>query len=402
VTPWLLARFGLRRTYIAANLLLMMGGIVGGLAQDYNLLIAMRAVEGVAAGILQPIPAIVIMRGFAPGEQGRAMGVFGLGVVLAPATGPALGGFLVDHFGWRSIFFVVVPFCLVAVALTRAFLPMVSSFVQGRKPLDWFGVALISLSSVSLLNGLAELNRANTLQPWVLLGLGAAGLAAFVVYQLRRTEPLLQLRLFQHRAFAMGGVVQFIYGFGIFGSTYLLPIFLQMALGYTPSQAGLVLLPAGLALAVTMPFAGRLADRLPAAPLVVTGVMLLAASMALTATVTTATAYALVIAWAMIGRIGLGVIHPALSIGSVKGLAAPELPQALSMGNFVRQLGGSFGISGTGVLLDWRLTANAGKTQPAFEETFFILAAVSLLAAVAGWFIASPTAPSAAAAPPAR
>ena len=402
VTPWLLARFGLRRTYIGANLLLMTGGIVGGLSQDYNLLIAMRAVEGIAAGILQPIPAIVIMRGFAPGEQGRAMGVFGLGVVLAPATGPALGGFLVDHFGWRSIFFVVVPFCIAAIVLTRLYLPRVSAFLQAKKPLDWLGLAWISAASICLLNGLTGLSRDDTSVAWMLIGVGVAGLATFAPYQLRKTEPLLQMRLFHHRPFSMGATVQFIYGFSIFGSTYLLPVFLQMALGYSPSQAGLVMLPAGLALAVTMPFAGRMADRLPAAPLVVTGVVMLAASLALTATITAATAYALVIVWTMIGRIGLGVIHPALSLGAVSGLAPAELPQALSMSNFVRQLGGSFGISVTGVLLDWRLTANAGQAQPAFEETFLILAVVSLGAAVAGWFIASPPAPSPAVPPPGR
>jgi predicted MFS family arabinose efflux permease len=216
---------------------------------------------------------------------------------------------------------------------------------------------------------------------------------------LKKREPLLQMRLFGHRPFAIGGLVSFIYGFGIFGSTYLLPVFLQMALGYTPSQAGLVLLPAGLALAFTMPFAGRLADRWPAGPLVAGGVLLLALSLVLTATVTSATAYVLVIAWVLIGRVGLAIIHPALSIGSVRGLEPGLLPQALSVSSFMRQLGGSFGISVSGVLLDWRLSTHAGTgaagadsssgMMAGFHETFYILAAVSLAAAVAGGFIGS-------------
>ena len=112
-TPWLLSRFGYRRTYAGVTLLLMFGGIGGGLARSFDWVLAMRVAEGLAAGVMQPIPAIIIMRAFRPHEQGRAMGVFGMGVVLAPAIGPSIGGVLVEHFGWRSIFFIVVPFCLV-------------------------------------------------------------------------------------------------------------------------------------------------------------------------------------------------------------------------------------------------------------------------------------------------
>ncbi|MEO8600575.1 MAG: MFS transporter, partial [bacterium] len=108
-TPWLLLRFGLRRTYTGAILLLLAGGVVGGFSVNVPMLLSMRVVEGLAAGILQPIPVIVIMRAFDVKEQGRALGIFGFGVVLAPALGPSVGGFLVEHYGWRSIFFVVVP-----------------------------------------------------------------------------------------------------------------------------------------------------------------------------------------------------------------------------------------------------------------------------------------------------
>ncbi len=103
-TPWLLGRFGYRRTYEACTWLLMLGGVAGGFAADYPLVLAARVAEGLAAGVLQPIPAIIILRAFQPNEQGRASGLFGMGVVLAPALGPSIGGLLVDAFGWRSIF----------------------------------------------------------------------------------------------------------------------------------------------------------------------------------------------------------------------------------------------------------------------------------------------------------
>jgi predicted MFS family arabinose efflux permease len=114
-TPWMLGRFGYRRTYAGTMWLLLLGGVAGGFANSFPLVLAARVAEGLAAGVVQPIPAIIIMRAFEPHEQGRAMGIFGTGVVLAPALGPSMGGVLVDLFGWRSIFFMVVPFCLASL-----------------------------------------------------------------------------------------------------------------------------------------------------------------------------------------------------------------------------------------------------------------------------------------------
>ena len=126
-TPWLLANQGYRRTYVGAMWLLMVGGIVGGLSGDFSLVLAARVAEGLAAGVVQPIPAIIIIRAFEPHEQGRAGSIFGMGVVLAPAIGPSIGGVLVDWFGWRSIFFMVVPFCLASLWMARRYVPAVNS-----------------------------------------------------------------------------------------------------------------------------------------------------------------------------------------------------------------------------------------------------------------------------------
>ena len=397
VTPWLLGRYGMRRTYICANLLLLAGGISAGLAGQFNLLIAMRVVEGLAAGVLQVLPNIVIMRAFESGEQGRATGIFGFGVVLAPAIGPSIGGVLVEHFGWRSIFFSVVPFCIVAIWLARRYLPLVSSMIEARKPLDWLGLVWVGASAVSLLNGLVELQHMDSALPWVLLTFGVVGLATFVVYQLRKKLPLLNLHLFAHRQVSIGAVVAFAHGFAIFGSTYLLPVFLQTALAYSPSHSGFTLLPAGIALALTIPMGGRLADRHRPGPLVTTGLFTLVASLLLTANVTQATPYVLVILWVMLGRIGLGIMAPALQLGSLRGLPPADIPQAAAINSFVRQFGGAAGVSVVASVLQWRMMANGMGVEPgegsrafiqAFEDTFWFVATFSFIAAVAGWFLA--------------
>ncbi len=386
-TPWLLERFGYRHTYTGAVLLLMVGGMCGGLSRWFELVLAMRVVEGLAAGVLQPIPAIIVMRGFSSGEQGRAMGIFGFGVVLAPAIGPSVGGVLVEWFGWRSIFFLVVPFCIAAALLARRFLPVGvpggGEVNRHGAKLDWLGLALVSVVVLSLLNGMVELHGAHTGIGAALLAVAAVGVVGFIVHQRRSPAPLMELRLFAHRSFAMGSVVAFVYGMALFGSTYLVPVFMQLALHLPPSTAGAVMLPAGIALALTIPLVGRLVDKLPVSPLVATGVLLLAASFLLMMTVGTATALAWIVLWTVIGRIGLGFVLPSLNLGSMRGLPDDLISQGASTINFMRQLGGAVGISLVGIVLAWRLQAQPANPLRAFHETFLLIGAITACAVLA-------------------
>ena len=388
-TPWLLERFGYRHTYCSAVGLLMFGGVAGGLSNRFDLVLAMRVAEGLAAGVLQPIPAIIIMRAFGPGEQGRAMGIFGFGVVLAPALGPSVGGVLVEWFGWRSIFFVVVPFCIAALWLARRYLPVGApgggEVGRAGARLDWVGLVLVSVAVLSLLNGMVQLHGPAPLAGWGLIASSLAAVVVFIKFQRRNEHPLMQLRLFSHRPFAMGGVVAFIYGMALFGSTYLVPVFMQIALKLPPSQAGAVLLPAGLVLAITIPLVGRPDDRLPLGRLLATGLILLAASFLLMTTVGAATSLWLITLWAIIGRIGLGFVLPSLNLGALRGLPDDLISQGASAINFLRQLGGAVGISLVGIVLEWRLQAQPGDSMQAFHATFALVGFItgcSVLAAL--------------------
>jgi DHA2 family multidrug resistance protein len=396
-TAWLLQRYGLRRTYIAAVIVLAAGATTAAFSTTFGVLIIGRILEGAAAGVLQPIPNVVILRAFGQHEQGRAMGIFGMGIVFAPAIGPTVGGLLVESAGWRSIFFVALPFCAGALAMVFRYLPRISSLVGERRPFDWIGLASLSLAVLCLLNAAAELHAGAGVLACALAVLGAASLAGFIAYQLRTPAPLLELRLFARRSFAVGSIVFFLYGIGLFGSTYLYPVFMQMALDYSPSRAGLVLMPAGIVLGVVMPVAGRLADRFPPAPLVAAGLLLLSASIVLIAYVNPLSALVSLIAWAVVGRIGLGLVLPALSLGALRGLAPAQLPQAAGVTSFLRQLGGAIGVNLVGLVLEWRLAAHgAGAAHsgvhatdrvPAFQECLLVLAAIMLGAAIAAAFM---------------
>ncbi|WP_422844811.1 DHA2 family efflux MFS transporter permease subunit [Acidovorax sp. M2(2025)] len=401
-TPWLLSRYGYRATYVGSMVLLLAGGIAGGLSQSFGLVLAARVAEGLAAGVVQPIPAVIILYAFRPHEQGRASGVFGMSVVLAPALGPSIGGLLVDWFGWRSIFFMVVPLCLASLVLAYKFVPVTApGGVEANRrgePLDWRGLLLGAGGTLCLLNGLVSLHGGSMAPALALLGAAGACVAAFVVWQRRLARlgrrPLMDLRLFQSRQFAMGSIVAFIYGTALFGSTYLLPVFLQLGLQLSASHVGTLMLPAGLVLAVTIAMVGRLADQHPTHWLVGTGLALLAASFGLMALVSSHTSLWILVALAILGRVGLGFILPSLNLGSMRSLDKTLISQGSSAIGFVRMLGGAAGVSLCGIVLEWRLKVHGVSLAPglgdsarmaAFGETFLMLTGLCLVALVAAW-----------------
>ena len=409
-TPWLLSRYGYRATYAGSMLLLLLGGTVGGLSSHYGLVLAARVAEGLAAGIVQPIPAIIILYAFQPHEQGRASGIFGMGVVLAPALGPSIGGLLVDWFGWRSIFFMVVPLCIVSLWLAYKLVPNTApggvAANRQSQSLDWRGLLLGGAGTLCLLNGLVELRSGPLLQALVLLVLAALCALLFVGWQRRLSRqgrsPLMELGLFRYRTFAMRSIVAFIYGTALFGSTYLLPVFMQLGLHLSPSHVGAIMLPAGLVLGLTIPLVGRMADRQPTHWLVMTGLALLALSFGLMVLMRLDSALWILVAFTILGRIGLGFILPSLNLGAMRPLDKSLISQGSSAISFVRMLGGAAGVSLCGIVLEWRLSAHGASLQAsaqgsdrmaAFGETFLMLSGLCVLALVAAWQLRTPPPP---------
>jgi predicted MFS family arabinose efflux permease len=225
----------------------------------------------------------------------------------------------------------------------------------------------------------------------------------FVTWQRVQTQndgkPLMNLSLFAHRPFAMGTTVAFIYGIAMFGSTYLLPLYLQLGLGLSPSHVGTLLLPSGLLLAFTIAIVGRYSSTHPTHLMVSFGLVLLALSFALMLTVNLQTALWVLVAFAILGRVGLGFILPSLNIGAMRGMDGSLIPQGASVINFLRMLGGAAGVSLCGIVLEWRLavhgdslksTSTSAARLAAFDEVFLMLAFVCMLALLAAWRIRQP------------
>lgn len=403
-TPWLLARFGYRRTYSGCMVLLGMAGVAGGLSSDFNWVLLARVAEGLAAGVVQPIPAIIILRAFDTEEQGRANSFFGMGVVLAPAIGPSIGGLLVDLLGWRSLFFMVLPFCIASLWLAQYYVPVTApggvSANHDKPKLDIAGLSLATAGTLCLLNGLIDIHAGHNLSASLLMLGALTCLVLFVGWQRQQLanggSPLMNLALFGDRPYTMGTIVAFIYGTALFGSTYLIPVFLQLGLGLSPSHVGTLMMPAGLILAVTIAVVGRYSSTHPTHLFVSFGLVLLALSFALMVFVGLQTALWILVALAILGRVGLGFILPSLNMGAMRSIGPHLIPQGASTINFLRMLGGATGVSLCGILLEWRLASHGDVlTNPhpslerlaAFDEVFLGLAAVCALAMWAAWQI---------------
>ena len=398
LTPWLLSRFGYRSTYAGAVLLLTVGGMVGGMAQHFEVLLLSRVAEGLASGLIMPLPAVIILYAFEPHEQGRASGIFGMGVVLAPALAPALGGLLVDWWGWRSTFFMVVPPCLLSLWLAWRYVPTSApggtQAGEANGTLDMVGFGLISVGCLAVLNALVAFHDSH-MQAAVLTAVALLAWSGFVVWQRRLVQrgskPLMDLRLFGYRPYVMGCIVAFIYGTALFGSTYLLPVFIQMGLGLSASYSGNLLLPAGIVLGITIPLVGRMADKQPTHWLVSIGMALLAVSFAVMLWAGPGMNLWVLAGFIVIGRIGLGFIMPSLNLGAMRPLPKALIAQGSSTISFIRTLGGAVGVGLCGIVLEWRLAVYAARPEvptlegrmAAFHESFVLLTVLCLLAMAA-------------------
>ncbi|THF62990.1 multidrug efflux MFS transporter [Pseudothauera nasutitermitis] len=375
-TPWLLDRFGFRTCFLSAILVLALASVAGSLSPSFGFLVAMRVIQGAAAGLLQPLGALAVLRLFPPQAQGRAGGVLGFGIVLAPAVAPALGGILLDLFGWPAIFWLNLPFCLVAGVAALFLLPVAGE--RSARPFDWTGVSLLALATVGAIESVAGLHHSGLFSLWTLVPAAAAllGFGGFVVHSRRAAAPIIHPGLFADRAFAMGNVVSFAYGFGLYASTYLIPVFMLSALGYSATEAGATLLPAGIALALCMPLAGRLADRYPPRRVAQCGLAVFGASFALLAVYGGDVTHGELIAFTILGRIGLGLILPSLNLAALRGLAPHQLGQSSTVITYARQLGGVLGVAICAVFVEWRMAAMPADEAGAFAQGFVLVAVV--------------------------
>lgn len=360
LADWANRAFGMRLTITVSMAVFLAGSVLGGLAPNETVLTLARVVQGAAAGVVQPLAMIMLFKVFPPDKRGAAMGVYGVGVVLAPALGPWIGGVLMDAFDWRFVFYLGLPFAGLAILLSNLFLPTREE--SGPIPgFDFVGVAILSVFLAVLLSTLSNAQRLGWDSNIILSGftVSVASAIAFVAWELHTAKPMLDMRLFANFAFSSASVVAFIMGAGLFGSTYLLPVFVQQIQGMTPTQAGLLLMPSGFAMLLVFPIAGRLSDKVPAPIMIGIGMLVFAWSSWLMTGANVHTAFWALAWWTILSRVGLGLVFPAISSGALKVLPSHLLGQGSGASNFIRQLGGAFGVNLLAVFIERRTIMHA-------------------------------------------
>jgi len=354
-TDWAVKRFGPRATYIGAIAFFILGSIVSGRAETFDELVFGRVMQGVSGGLAQPLAMMTMFQIYPPHERGKAMGIFGLVIILAPAVGPYVGGLTVDAFGWRQIFFLPIPVAVLSLPLAAVYLKPRNKDIPAPS-FDWTGFSLLALFILGLLVALTD----GTADGWFsnrILFLFVTSLCSFigfVYWELTATHPLLDIRIFANTKFSAAAFVSFVYGVAIFGSIYLVPVFVQLIQGYTATRSGLLQFPAGIAMAILIPIVGRMTDKGGEIWLTTIGLLFTAYATFLMIGADVNTSFWLFAFWMIISRIGLAVIFPPLSAASLKVLNPDQIGHASGTMNFIRTMGGAFGVNVTAIYVEKR------------------------------------------------
>src|SRR6266571_3052767 len=347
ITGWLSAYFGRRRYFAGSIALFTLASFMCGNAGSLEALVFWRIVQGLGGGALLSTSQAILYEEFPREEYGTAMAIFGVGVMVGPTLGPTVGGWITDTYGWPWIFYINIPFGMLALALTLSFIN--DSLHQERaESVDWLGLALLAIGVGSLQS---MLERGERLDWWasgqirLLAVASVVSLVTFIWHELRTEHPVVDLSILKSRQLAVGVLFGLVLGVCLYATVFVLPVYLQNIRNFTANQTGLVILPGALASAFTMAVMGRTAGKFDARLSIVAGVGIFALSMWKHAHFTTESGMSDFF-WPLIFRgVGLGLIFVPLTNLALADLPMSKIPNGTGLFNLMRQLGGSVGIA---------------------------------------------------------
>jgi EmrB/QacA subfamily drug resistance transporter len=353
LSAWLIDSFGQRKTFVGGILVFVASVLAAAASTNELTMVAARVVQGLMAGVLQSLTMFTLFSVFPPEKRGMAMGFFSINTIFGPAVGPTVGGILIEHFDWRAVFYMGLPFSVVGLLLGSLLMPEREDTAR-RSHFDSVGFALLCTTMSCLLIGLSNGQREGWTSDFVvgLLATAAVSGSAFIAWELHVPQPLVHLRVLTVGSFAAAACVAVVFGIGQFGTQYLIPLFVQTIQGLTPLDAGLLLMPGALLLGIFMPLGGFLCDRLPPRALLITGLSSFALSTYWLRHVDTNTAFWWMLTSVVVSRVGQSLINPTLNATAMRSLNTAQLRQGAGMINFFRQLGGAFGTNLLSVSLD--------------------------------------------------
>ncbi len=348
MTGWLAGRFGRKRLLMMSVSGFTIASFLCGLAPTLPFLIFFRILQGACGGGLQPLSQAVLLESFPPEKRGQAMAFWALGIVVAPMLGPVAGGWLTDNYSWRWVFYINIPIGIVALILTQIFIFDPPYLRRQKTGIDYWGIGLLAVGIGSLQIMLDKGQE----DDWfgshfivVLCVLAVVGLAGLIIRELTAKHPVIDLTVFKYRSYAVGTFLMTLIGFVLYGSTVLLPLFMQVLLGYTATHAGVTNLPRGMASFLIMPIVGRLTGKFDHRKLLAIGLFASAIAMFQLSRFNLNVGF-----WnfwwpLMLQGAALGFIFVPLTTITNNAIPNERIGNATSLFNLMRNIGASIGIS---------------------------------------------------------
>jgi MFS transporter, DHA2 family, multidrug resistance protein len=354
MTGWLARNFGRKRLLMASVTGFTASSFLCGLAPNLGSLVTFRLIQGATGGAMQPLSQAVLLEAFPPHERGKAMGFWGLGIVVAPILGPVLGGWLTDTYSWRWVFYINLPVGFVSLVMTQLYVFDPPYLRQESAKIDYWGIGLLALW-VGCLQIALDLGQQRDWfsSPFIttLMVIFASALVAFIIRELMSSDPIIDLHVFRNRTYATGVFMMTVVGFVLYGSLVLLPLMLQTLLGYPSLQAGIAMAPRGMGSLIGMPLVGTLIGKFDARKLVAIGFVAGGLTLIWLGQLNLNAGYWDIFWPQFCQGLGLAALFVPLTTISMDAIPREHMGNATSLFNLMRNVGGSVGIAITGTML---------------------------------------------------
>ena len=383
MTGWLSRVFGRKRFLMTCIVLFTLASLLCGAAPNLTALIFFRIMQGAAGGALIPISQAILMETFPPRQRGMAMAIFGIGAMFGPIVGPALGGWITDNMNWRWIFYINLPIGIIAMCMCAFFIFDPSYLRQLRKEtisIDYWGLFLLTASMGSLQVVLDKGQQEDWFSSSFIITFSIifiVSIIALIRVELTHEHPIINLRLFKNLSFSAGNLIMFVVGFCLYSSIVLIPLFLQTLMGYSATDAGMVMAPGGIATLITMPFVGAALARRDGRKIVLIGLLLGATSMFIMQGLNLQGSFWNYTWPRIVLGFGLAMIFVPLTTVTLATISRTEMGNATGMFNLLRNIGGSVGIAMAATMLarygqfyQTSLVAHITPYNPTFQNHF--------------------------------
>jgi len=357
ITGWLAKFFGRKRLLMTAVVGFTSASFLCGLAPSLPVLILFRLVQGATGGCLQPLSQAVMLEAFVPQDRGKAMAFWGVGIVVAPMLGPVLGGWLTDNYSWRWVFYINVPVGVLSLLMIKAFIFDPPYIRRSSARVDYWGIGMLAVG-VGALQILLDKGQEEDwfASDWMrtFAIISAVALTTFLFYEMRTRDPVVHLRIFKVRTYSAGVFLMTTLGFVLYGSMVLLPIFLQILLGYPALQAGIAMAPRGIGSFFALPIIGILLGRFDARKLLVLGLTGAALTLFQLSWLNLNAGYWDIFWLQILQGVSLSMVFTPLTTTTMDPVPKEEIGNATSIFNLLRNIGGSMGIAAATTHLERR------------------------------------------------